>query len=339
MGAVDRALGPVDEALGKVISTSWKYLNPMGQVVTLVDKFKDSSDEASDATRKYQEEISRQSDATAIQAAQAAHLLSVTEDATDATKKSAEAIEKETAAREESIESLMEAADSSLAFRNQQADTTAAIQHANSTMARTVAGSAEYEQAARDAEAAVMAQADAAVKLAEDQATANGAVFTAEDRAVTYQAELERLAAQLSGPARAAIQGYIDELNRIPRRVDTQVALNMPRRGPAAGGTSVVITGTGFGAVSGVKFGSTNATNYTVDSATQITATAPAGTGTQASGRGAARGRPAPLDRRRTAPAAPGLKGCAAHSARNISWCGMPASSKTSPRRCQPSRS
>ena len=57
-----------------------------------------------------------------------------------------------------------------------------------------------------------------------------------------------------------------------------------PAAGPTAGGTSVVIIGTNFGGLSGasaVVFGATNATSYTVDSATQITATAPAGTGTQ----------------------------------------------------------
>ncbi len=48
--------------------------------------------------------------------------------------------------------------------------------------------------------------------------------------------------------------------------------------GPAAGGTTVVITGTGFSAASptgAVKFGATNAT-YTINSNTQITATSPA---------------------------------------------------------------
>ena len=47
--------------------------------------------------------------------------------------------------------------------------------------------------------------------------------------------------------------------------------------GPSAGGTSVVITGTGFTGASAVVFGSTSATGFTVNSATQITATAPAG--------------------------------------------------------------
>jgi uncharacterized protein YjdB len=48
--------------------------------------------------------------------------------------------------------------------------------------------------------------------------------------------------------------------------------------GTAAGGTSVVITGTGFlDATASVKFGSVNATSFRVDSATQITAVSPAG--------------------------------------------------------------
>ena len=53
-----------------------------------------------------------------------------------------------------------------------------------------------------------------------------------------------------------------------------------PNYGPTTGGTSVTITGTGFlGATgaAGVKFGTNNATSYTVNSSTQITATSPAG--------------------------------------------------------------
>ena len=54
-----------------------------------------------------------------------------------------------------------------------------------------------------------------------------------------------------------------------------------PSSGPAAGGTSVTITGTGFAGLVGgsaVQFGGTNATSYTVNSATSITAVAPSGT-------------------------------------------------------------
>ncbi|MGW4369250.1 IPT/TIG domain-containing protein [Nocardia takedensis] len=50
-----------------------------------------------------------------------------------------------------------------------------------------------------------------------------------------------------------------------------------PVSGPATGGTSVIITGTGFGGPTTVRFDST-ATTFTIDSPTQITATAPGGT-------------------------------------------------------------
>jgi hypothetical protein len=51
-----------------------------------------------------------------------------------------------------------------------------------------------------------------------------------------------------------------------------------PTTGPAAGGTPVTITGTNFAGATAVKFGSATAT-YTVNSATQISATSPAGAG------------------------------------------------------------
>ena len=49
-----------------------------------------------------------------------------------------------------------------------------------------------------------------------------------------------------------------------------------PASGPAAGGTSVMITGTGFTGPTTVSFGGTAGTGVTVNSPTQITATAPA---------------------------------------------------------------
>ncbi|MET9888177.1 IPT/TIG domain-containing protein [Streptomyces sp. NPDC006430] len=51
-----------------------------------------------------------------------------------------------------------------------------------------------------------------------------------------------------------------------------------PNQGPAAGGNTVTISGTGFTGTTAVKFGATSAP-FTVNTATQITATAPPGTG------------------------------------------------------------
>jgi hypothetical protein len=50
-----------------------------------------------------------------------------------------------------------------------------------------------------------------------------------------------------------------------------------PDSGPTAGGTAVTITGNGFTGASAVSFGSTPAANFTVNSDTSITATAPPG--------------------------------------------------------------
>ena len=53
-----------------------------------------------------------------------------------------------------------------------------------------------------------------------------------------------------------------------------------PTQGPATGGTVVTITGTDLTDATDVEFGNTPATNISLDGPTQITATAPAGTGT-----------------------------------------------------------
>ena len=60
--------------------------------------------------------------------------------------------------------------------------------------------------------------------------------------------------------------------------VPTVSALS-PNAGPAVGGTSVTITGTGFTGATAVSFGATSATSFTVTSGTSITATSPAGSG------------------------------------------------------------
>ena len=53
-----------------------------------------------------------------------------------------------------------------------------------------------------------------------------------------------------------------------------------PNSGPEAGGTPVIITGTGFTGATGVGFGVTGSVEVSVDSDTQIQATSPPGQGT-----------------------------------------------------------
>lgn len=52
-----------------------------------------------------------------------------------------------------------------------------------------------------------------------------------------------------------------------------------PTNGPASGGTSVTITGTGFTGASAVDFGPSNPASYVINSDTTITATSPTGSG------------------------------------------------------------
>lgn len=71
-----------------------------------------------------------------------------------------------------------------------------------------------------------------------------------------------------------------DQFTYVPPVPAPAVTSISPASGSSAGGTIVTITGTNLLAATAVKFGATAATAFTVDSATQITATSPAGTGT-----------------------------------------------------------
>ncbi len=68
-----------------------------------------------------------------------------------------------------------------------------------------------------------------------------------------------------------------DRFSYVAPGAPPRVASIRPRRGPAGGGTEITITGRGFVGVTAVEFGKEEAASYKVDSATEITATAPAG--------------------------------------------------------------
>ncbi len=61
---------------------------------------------------------------------------------------------------------------------------------------------------------------------------------------------------------------------------ETMISSISPNSGPASGGTVVSVLGSGFTGATAVKFGTTAAATFTVNSDTSITATSPAGTGT-----------------------------------------------------------
>jgi RHS repeat-associated protein len=78
-------------------------------------------------------------------------------------------------------------------------------------------------------------------------------------------------------PGGTSSQITADHFSYLPAPAVTKIS---PGSGPAAGGTKVTITGTGFTDASAVKFGSKKATTFKVASATSISATSPSGSGT-----------------------------------------------------------
>lgn len=71
-----------------------------------------------------------------------------------------------------------------------------------------------------------------------------------------------------------------DETLTTPAQEAPTVKSISPAAGPVAGGETVTIAGTEFEGATSVKFGSTAAKSFTVDSSESITAVSPAGTGT-----------------------------------------------------------
>lgn len=76
-------------------------------------------------------------------------------------------------------------------------------------------------------------------------------------------------------PGGVSLPTSADEFTYTPLPVPSVTGVS-PAAGPAAGGTSVTITGTALGNATAVKFGTTSATSFTVVSSTQITAISPA---------------------------------------------------------------
>jgi Cellulase (glycosyl hydrolase family 5)/IPT/TIG domain len=74
--------------------------------------------------------------------------------------------------------------------------------------------------------------------------------------------------------------GFRDHLAALASSTSPTVTSVSPNSGLPAGGASVTISGSNVSGATGVKFGTTAATTFTVNSATQITATSPAGSGT-----------------------------------------------------------
>jgi len=102
----------------------------------------------------------------------------------------------------------------------------------------------------------------------------------AADRPPSFGTDPGTVDITVTTPAGASAATIADQFTYVAPALPAVTGVSPPASGPAAGGTSVIITGTGLAGATGVSFGGAAATTFTVDSSTQITVTSPPGTGT-----------------------------------------------------------
>lgn len=183
-----------------------------------------------------------------LDAAEAKQLVvDVTGKQTAVVNESTTAIENNTAAQQIGVEvtnaareAIYQLLDATLSMFNSQLGledatfrTSDAVAEYTGLLWQQIAGTYEGDNAAQDlaqaqnnAASAALSQAASAAKLAEDQALASGATFTAADAARVQRDELQRVANSLdpNSPLRKQLQGYIDQLNnKIPKDIETRI--------------------------------------------------------------------------------------------------------------------
>jgi len=232
---------------GDVANAAENALNPLQQAAQLVNTAKDAldgnsdaADENADATDSMAQSLVQASIDSALLDQKTANLSQAQEDnaatvkeLTAAYDKQIQALRDKIQAQEDAIAATMSAIDSDLGYRNQVADTMAKVAESTLIQLDAKRTTEEHAQAARDAEGAIIAQADAAVQLAEDQATANGQTLSAEEKTRLYRDQLTFMSANLTGPTKAAIDGHIAALNLIPLDVSTRVTTKYGSTGSA----------------------------------------------------------------------------------------------------------
>jgi hypothetical protein len=80
----------------------------------------------------------------------------------------------------------------------------------------------------------------------------------------------------VANPGGTSATDVADHFTYVPAGHGPSITRLAPRRGPAAGGTAVAISGTGFAGVTAVAFGSSKAAAFTANSSSSISAVSPA---------------------------------------------------------------
>lgn len=156
-------------------------------------------------------------------------------------------LEQEAQAAQDTADALDSLLDSTLSAFNSDlayADATNSVEDAIANLGKVAKESGtnteEYGRATTDAAKAVLTQAAAAEKLAEDQADLAGKTLTASEKATIEKNELQKVASTLApgSPLRQQLDAYIAQLEKIPATVATSVFFQTP-----SGKTGAATTG------------------------------------------------------------------------------------------------
>lgn len=207
LGAVQDQLNPI-AALGKGYNTAKGYL----------DDLTGSGEEATEV-------IYGQSQALVEQSIKSAMAERASKDLAAAEQRTAAEIERKSDVMDEAREAIIRSTEATLGAIDADLGYRQAVESTNEVLA-------DAESSALDVESAILSQAAASLRLAEDTAEANGKTLTASDRNAVYRSELEKLVAEIDGPAADAIRRHIDALGRIPATVRT--ALSVAGKAPTA---------------------------------------------------------------------------------------------------------
>lgn len=146
-------------------------------------------------------------------------------DATGANKGLTGALQEQEEAYGDLLDAVLAQFDSDIGYRKSLDDTEDAVTDVTEALKEHGRNSEAYKRAILDAEAVMISQAEAAVRLATDTATANGVTLSAADKQAIYRTELGKVRDSLApgSPLRAALDGYITKLDTVPATVDTQI--------------------------------------------------------------------------------------------------------------------
>jgi len=232
--ALDRITKPIGGLAGIVSGTTSHLIGGAGWLGVFGDKSKDAGDKAGEAG----EQVDGMGDASDEASGKVAKL-------TEAEKAAIKVSEDRRKAILGIRDAVIELFNSDLSYRNsieatneglrtlyeKQVEVAEATRQHGAKSIEAHDAQIALGDALRGVEGDMLGQAAAAVRLAEDQAKANGTTLTAEQRTSLYLQELEKLRQNMApgSPLIATIDGYISKLRAIPSTISTGLNIIFPK--------------------------------------------------------------------------------------------------------------